>query len=160
MNSKLVFQDWWLNLSMQQQSVLILAIRGPDTMRKYHPCKTIIRMYRATVLKAAYLGRAMELDEGDETMFMHLHNISDTRVWNLYVKSYFDTVDELPMHYHLHLLHGAEIIGYKHPHPFLKARWQSFYLKGCEGMHINPETEAQMDERLNDWNQEFWSKEE
>ncbi len=99
MNNKLVFQDWWLNLSMQQQSVLILAVRGPDTVRKFHPCKTIIRQYRATVLKAAYLGRPMALDEGDETTFMNLRNFSDNRIWAMNLAAYFDTVDEIPLHY-------------------------------------------------------------
>ena len=156
----LVFQDWWLDLTMQQQTVLILAIRGPDTVRKFHPCKTIIRNYRATVLKAAYLGRPMGLDEGDETTFMHLRNITDSHIWHLNLKAYFDTVDELPLHYHLHLLHGAEIVGYKHPMPFLKARWQDFYFRGCDDMHINPETEVQMDKRLNDWDRLHWLKDD
>ncbi len=128
-------------------------------MRKFHPCKTIIRQYRATVLKAAYLGRPMALDEGDETTFMNLRNISDNRIWAMNLAAYFDTVDEIPLHYQLHLMHGAEIIGYKHPHPLLKKRWQHFYLHAVDDMHLSPETEVEMDERLNDWNQEFWPKE-
>ncbi len=56
-------------------------------------------------------------------------------------------------------MHGAEIIGYKHPHPLLKKRWQHFYLHAVDDMHLSPETEVEMDERLNDWNQEFWPKE-
>lgn len=67
----LVFQDWMLQLSMQQQSVLVLACRGPDGVGKFHPTKQVVARYRATVLKAAYSphadrrGRRYNLHDAD-----------------------------------------------------------------------------------------------
>lgn len=154
--SNSVFQDWYADLSMQQQSVLVLACRGPDGVAKFAPCKEIVVRYRASVLKAAYLGRAMYIDEGDDTTFMSLLHFSDDMWWEGTVDLFFRNVDELPHHYYLHLLHGAEIIGYHHPHALFRRRWLNFYFDGCHDMHMNPETQAQMDNRLNDWGQQHW----
>jgi hypothetical protein len=152
-----VFQDWIFPLTMQQQSVLVLACRGPDGIPKFHPTKEIVARYRASVLKAAYLGRAMRIDEGDETTFMTLRQFSDDEHWQENVaRPYFENVDAVAHHYTMHLLHGAQIIGYKHPNPLFRQRWSDFYFRGCHALHMSPETEAQMDDRLSDWNQRFW----
>lgn len=151
-----VFQDWMLRLTMQQQSVLVLSCRGPDGIAKFHPTKEIVARYRATVLKAAYLGRAMAVDEGDETTFMTLRNFSDDQHWEARCNFFFSTCDALPHHYYMHLMHGAEIAGYKHPGLLFRSRWLGFYHRCCHDLHLNPETEAQMDERLSDWHQAYW----
>jgi hypothetical protein len=153
----IVFQDWMFNLPMQQQSVLVLACRGPDGIPKFHPVKEIVARYRASVLKAAYLGRAMWVDEGDDTTFMTLRQFSDDAHWGKCIlQPFFDNIDAIQFHYVTHLLHGAEIIGYKHPIPLFKRRWLHFYDLGCNHMHVNPETEGQMNARLSDWDQRFW----
>jgi hypothetical protein len=38
--------DWMDDLPMQQQSVVVLATRGPDGVAKHHPCKDVVRAYR------------------------------------------------------------------------------------------------------------------
>jgi hypothetical protein len=151
-----VFQDWLFDLTMQQQSVLVLGCRGPDGIAKFHPTKLIVARYRATVLKAAYLGRPMRVDEGDDTTFMTLIGLSDDAEWMAICKQFFDHVDEVPHHYYMHLMHGAEIAGYKHPHELFRRRWNGFYLRSCHDLHLNPETEPEMDSRLCDWSQRFW----
>lgn len=154
-----VFQDWMLRLSMQQQSVLVLACRGPDGVGKFHPTKQVVARYRATVLKAAYLGRPMRIDEGDDTTFMTLIKFSDDGYWGALVRDFFDNVDELPHHYYMHLMHGAQIAGYKHDNPMMRQRWRAFYLLCCHDLHLYPEDETQMDERLGDWGHKFWEPE-
>ena len=155
-----VFQEWMYPLPMQQQSVLVLACRGPDGIAKFHPCKEIVARYRATVFKAAYLGRAMRIDEGDDTTFMTLRNFSDDAIWHAMVREFFHHVDSLPHHYYLHLAHGAEIIGYKHPVELQRKRWLGFYHRSCDDMHLYPEGEAEMDSRLSDWQREHWDQSE
>lgn len=152
----LVFQDWMLPLPMQQQSVLVLACRGPDGVGKFHPTKQVVCRYRASVLKAAYLGRPMYIDEGDDTTFMTLTQFSDDAFWCAIVGEFFDAVDEIPHHYYMHLAHGAEIIGYKHHLTLMRSRWLGFYRRCAENLHMTPETEAELDTRLADWNQKFW----
>jgi len=151
-----VFQDWLFALTMQQQSVLVLACRGPDGVAKFHPVKPIVARYRATVLKAAYLGRAMRVDEGDDTTFMTLIDFSNDEHWIAMCQSFFDNVDEAPHHYYMHLLHGAQIIGYKHPMETFRHRWGEFYARCCRDLHLYPESEEQMDKRLGDWNRKHW----
>lgn len=152
-----VFQDWLFNLTMQQQSVLVLACRGPDGIAKAnHQIKQIVARYRATVLKAAYLGRPMRVNESDKTTFMTLYNFSSNENWVYHCTNFFNHVDSIPHHYYMHLMHGAEIIGYKHPDKLYCDRWLTFYLRACHDLHLNPETEEQLDSRLNDWGREHW----
>jgi hypothetical protein len=159
MSGQSVFQDWYSGLSMQQQSVLVLACRGPDGVGKYHPTKPIVAHYRATVLKAAYYGRPMQVGEeaGDNT-FMSLQYLGSDKVWRQLVQSFFDNVDSLPHHYYMHLMHGAQIAGYKHSDKLFRQRWGSFYLDCCADLHLDPETELKMDRRLGDWDQKHWSE--
>jgi len=56
--------------------------------------------------------------------------------------------DHYPHHYVMHLVHGAEVIGYKHSDVQTRACWHAFYLSLCNGLHVNPEAEEQLDARL------------
>ena len=154
-----VFQGWMFALSMQQQSVLVLACRGPDGIGKMHPTKRIVARYRASVLKAAYYGRATRVDEdtGGNT-FMTLEKFSDDEHWFKIVDDFFDNADDLPHHYYMHLTHGAQIIGYKHPMDIMRQRWGRFYLIVAKELHLGVESEEQMDLRLNDWSQQHWGE--
>ncbi len=153
-----VFPEWIFSLPMQQQSVLLLGSRGPDGIGKFHPCKDITRAYRATVFKAAYYGRALAWGEEADT-FMALDLIAVDSEWQRIVKAYFDAIDGLPHHYHAHLTHGAEILGYKHPDEAQRRAWYYFYQESVRDAHMNPETEEEMDRRLGDWGQKHWDDE-
>lgn len=150
-----VFPEWISGLRMQQQSVLLLASRGPDGVGKNHPCKSVVRAYRGTVLKAALYGRELKFGEAGDT-FMSLQRFADEVLWKSDIRAFYDYVDELPHHYTMHLLHGAEIIAYKHPNSVYRSRWMMFYERGCTDMHLPIETEAAMDDRLSDWQRELW----
>lgn len=152
-----VVQHWVLELPLQQQSVLILSLRGPDGADKAHPCKNVVRAYRASILRDAKLGRTLQLgDPGDE--FMSLMRFADDFGWAEDVRNYFNRVDGLQHHAIMHLWHGAEILAYKHPVRIFRNNWLQFYTKGCEDFHVNPETVEQMNARLNDWGQHYWNK--
>lgn len=150
-----ILPEWIAALTLQQQSVLLLALRGPDGAPKHHPSKGVIRAYRGTVVLAARVGRTLTYGEHADT-FMSLQRFADNTAWAEDLDAYFDAVDSIPHHYQLHLLHGAEILGYKHPDPQFRARWSDFYLRAVDDMHLEPETEATMDTRLNDWDQNGW----
>jgi hypothetical protein len=152
-----VFPEWMRDLPMQQQSVLLLAARGPDGIAKAHPCKEIVRAYRATVLLAARYGRALEYGEKADT-FMSLDVFASDEAWQQAVYAFFDHADSLPHHYLMHLMHGAQILGYKHPDERFGVRWLALYTALCEDLHLHPESEAEMDERLGDWGREDWGQ--
>lgn len=153
-----VFPEWMTQLGMQQQSVLMLGARGPDGIAKIHPCKDVVRAYRGTVFKAAKYGRLLDWGEKADS-FMSLDLLGNFSEWRQVVRNYFNVVDELPHHYHSHLLHGAQILGYKHPMMSFKAAWNFFYMTACDDAHMNAESEQEMDARLSDWDQQFWRDE-
>ncbi len=147
--------EWCRDLSLQQQSVLFLAGRGPDGVAKKHPCKAIHIAYRACVFNAAKYGRALEWGEQADS-FMSLHIFANDGLWNEAISAFFENHDSLPRHYYQHLMHGAEILGYKHPDERFRKRWHHFYLCMVEEAHLNPETEVEMDVRLGDWGRKHW----
>lgn len=147
--------EWCLRLPLQQQSVLMLASRGPDGMPKYHPCKPIHVAYRGTVLVAAKYGRLLEYGERADS-FMSLETFADDHLWGSAIEKFFANHDELPHHYLKKLMHGAEIVGYKHPDQRFRKRWNGFYVSMVSEMHLSIETEAEMDRRLGDWGRESW----
>ena len=150
-----VAQDWLLALPMQQQSVMLLACRGPDGIARHHPCKDAIRALRATVLNNARFGRALTFGEVGDS-FILLDVFADADSWAKAVKAFFASLEELPHHFSIHFLHAAEVAGYKHPDTRFRERWAAFYRKGCADLYLNPETEVQLDKRLNDWAQAEW----
>lgn len=147
--------EWCVTLSLQQQSVLILASRGPDGVGKSHPCKAVQRAYRATVLVGARVGRLLEYGERCDS-FMCLERFGIDGCWNEDVYRFFEDIDDLPHHYLLHLMHATEILGYKHPDIRFRKRWREFYTEFAKNMHLTIETEQEMDERLGDWDRKYW----
>lgn len=148
--------EWCHGLPLQQQSVLLLASRGPDGFGKYHPCKRVHVAYRGTVLLAGRFGRPLKWGEHSDG-FMSLQEFADDFLWPAAIDGFFRTWDELPQHYLSHLAHGAEIIGYKHPDERFRDRWRAFYARFVTEMHLAPESEAEMDVRLGDWDREGWA---
>jgi hypothetical protein len=146
---------WCRKLPVQQQSVLFLAGRGPDGVARVHPCKPVVTAYRACVFIAAKYGRALRFGEKADT-FMSLDVFEDDMMWGEAVKTFFLHHDSLPKHYLNHLMHGVEILGYKHPDERIRRRWHKFYLELVEDAHLKPETESEMDSRLGDWGRTFW----
>jgi hypothetical protein len=147
---------WCQNLPLQQQSVLFLASRGPDGIAKHHPCKTVQVAYRGTIFMAGKYGRMLEWGEKADS-FMSLDVFAHATLWASAVKDFFNYSDQLPHHYLMHLMHGVQILGYKHPDPEFRSRWQAFYLDMVSDLHLKPESEVEMDKRLGDWGREHWA---
>lgn len=149
MNNISVQPEWMKELPFQQQSVLFLASRGPDAVEKYHTCKEIQRAYRACVFIAAKHGKRMLEFGEDGDSFMSLRRFS-TIMWNEDIENFLSHIDSLPLHYVTHIMHGAEILAYKHPDERFKRKWLEFYIAICNYMHVTPETPLDMDMRLKD----------
>lgn len=153
--SRSIQPEWCRSLPLQQQSVLLLATRGPDGIGKQHPVKDVLRAYRACVLTAAKWGRPMKYGEAGDG-FMSLDLFGSDLQWAGVCDEYMLSVDSIPHHFVMHLLYGAEILGYKHPDVRFRDRWRLFYVECVRDLHLTPETEEEMDERLNDWGRESW----
>jgi hypothetical protein len=135
-----ILQGWVEGLGLRHQGVLLTAIRGCDTAPKNDASKRFVRCYRSVVLKA-HCGDAKKaasfidgVDEGE-------------------LASRFDEfrrdLDHYPHHYVMHMLHAIEIVGYKHSDKEVAKNWLFMYSILCKGLHVNYETEMQLDSRLN-----------
>jgi hypothetical protein len=164
--TRAVLQDWVMQLPLMQQTVLLTAIRGPDGIEKYGPVKNVLRWYRRCVLLSAMDGAVLsnpyDTNGGSFTgPSIHADATFDwqwTHAMDRVVDQYMQKIDTLPMHFHLHLMHGAEIIGYKHPDLVISHWWlNSVYLRFVLHMHLEPEGGQEMNKRLSD-NREEWAK--
>ena len=160
---KCVLQNWVMDLPMMQQTVLLTAIRGPDGITKYHPAKFLLRWYRRCILLSAMDGAVLDhpgLTNGGSFTgpVLSAVGIEDWEsVLDVTVGEYLQNVDGIPHHFHLHLMHAIEILGYHHPVHRTRTWWNSVYLRLVNDMHLHPETKEEMDKRLGD-SREEWLK--
>lgn len=143
-----VMNDWTQNISFMQQSVLLSAIRNSDGIPKFHKQKPIIRYYRRCVLKSAFDGREMENafepGGGSFTGPIEVGQLEKS------LDDFIDSRDEMSLHYYAHAMHAFEILGYKHPRGNVREFWLGAYSRMAHAMHLWPESEEQMDQRLGD----------
>lgn len=133
---KSVLQDWLMQLGLRHQGCVINAMRGCDTAPKDDPSKLLTRCLRYEVLHC---------HNGDPAKAVsYIEKVDDDTLKQRMV-AFLKNCDHYPQHYVAHLLHAAQIVGYKKP----SAPWLWFYKKLVNGLHLNPESEEQLDERLN-----------
>lgn len=155
-----VLQEWVEGLPFMQQSVLIAAVRAPDGLRKDHPVKVLMRFYRRSIMLSAFERKAIlnpfELGGGSFTGPFN----GSMKEWAEVKRDYLRYVDEMPHHFQLHLMHAAQIVGYKHSDVECRHWWRDFYLKIVNDMHLFPEGEHDMDLRLGDVEKQWRDREE
>lgn len=134
-NRRCVIKEWAWSLSWKQQAVLLSALRGCDTADKHDISKPFIRRLRGVVLHNG----ATENAE-----FMSA-NIAEQDIYD-----FTKALDKYPIHFILHLVHAAEVIGYNYPDPKERAWWYHLYTEFVHAFHMNVETKAENDTRLRD----------
>ena len=138
-----VLQSWVMELGLRHQGVLVAAVRGPDGLPKQHIVKRFVRAFRADTLVSfadapASFIKKMERDEFSDSL-----------------ATLFNSLDELNLHYTMHLLHAAEVIAFKHPDQNRRDCWNMLYLGLVKKLHLHPETPEQLDARLNASEEDF-----
>lgn len=151
-------QDWVMELTIMQQSVLMAAVRGPDGISKNHPVKVMLRWYRRCILLSAFEHEVIDnpYTPGGGSFTGPLDPAARIET---YAHQYLEHVDELPHHFQLHFMHAAEILGYKHPVEKTRLFWYQFYTSIVGDAHLNIESCMQMDRRLGD-NEQQWREAE
>lgn len=144
-----VVNEWVNKLPYMMQAMMLTALRGPDGMPKDTIVKNILMYLRGTLLKPADDG----LDNNSDTFMWMDHTKgymdNDSVDFNTYAKWLWEDHDAYPHHFLMHLIHCAEIIGYKHPNGQIRAYWFKFYTDACDVMHMHPESHDQLNRRLN-----------
>lgn len=168
-----VLQEWVEGIPRMQQSVLLSAIRGPDGLDKKHPSKHLVVWLRRCILLSAFDGEAL-LDPRDprggsftgpmpseyrahyglpphgHLMDEDWYRDRDAETISNIATAYIQSMDSIPLHAYLHLMHAAEIVGYRHPVEWIRKSWNDTYVRMAEKMHLWPESEQQLDLRLGD----------
>lgn len=148
-----VLHEWVHALTFQMQALLLTAMRGPDENNKYNAAKAIIRYLRGAICKPA--GDWNGKNNNDFMWGEYVQEIQSTPVrvelFQKYADAFWQDHDEYPHHFIMHLVHCAEVVGYKHPEASINMWWSRFYLDACDAFHMNEETEEEMDKRLNDF---------
>jgi hypothetical protein len=90
------------------------------------------------------------LEEGESAGDYLLMNFEESS-WRRALHDFQQVEDELPLHYYTHLMHGAQVLAYKHPDRDIRRCWLRFYEQCCEYLHVWPESEVFMDQRLDDF---------
>lgn len=152
-----VLQDWVHDLTLMQQSVLITSTRGPDGIKKDHIAKVLLRWLRRCYLLSAF-DRCVLSDPYDKRGGSFTGPC--TVPLDFATEEYLRCIDEIPHHFHLHFMHAAEILGYKHPDSSIKTFWLSFYHSIVKDAHLHPEPEEEMDKRLGDRRKDWLDAEE
>lgn len=134
-----VLQDWVMTLGLRHQGVLLTAVRGCDTAPKEDTSKDFTRAYRSIVLNA-FCGDAKK----SATFIEYVEPEAEIARFLAFRKN----LDPYPHHFVMHFCHAIEIVGYKHPDAAVRERYLNYYRRFCRGLHVTPETEAELDERL------------
>jgi hypothetical protein len=132
-----VLRNWFDNLEWKQQSVILSGLRGPDNI--YCPnIKNLTRWLRNVTQNNA------------DTQHTYMKPEKLPTLAEIEKEFEFTTV-----HYAFHLLHALEIIGYKHPEQEIAGVAKGYY-EGIvkEFLHLVPETEGLLSDRLKDINPE------
>ncbi len=131
-----VLQPWVETLGLRHQGVLMACVRGCDSVPKEDATKALARCLRAVLL--------VSFDPKPSSFIEHV----DDQTLYQRMRAVLTNHDHYPVHYLLHLMHGAEIVGYKHPHEGTRNCWRWFYVNLARCFHLFPETEYDLDERL------------
>lgn len=156
-----VIQPWVQDLAPMQQTVLLSSIRGPDGIQKYSAAEYILRWLRRCILISAF-------DNGDVNdscdplgdRFKNPNYLKETTevsgtivsLWIVdmehHISNYLKEYGTYPEHFTKHFRAAVQILAYKYPDLKIRYWWREFYKTLVKDLHLNPETEEQMDARL------------
>lgn len=122
--------SWVRALPLKMQSVLFSGLRGPDTAH----CPQLKRLVR-------WLRPATQINADPSSDYMRDESLP---TWDDIQKE----LEFTSQHYFQHLACALEIIGYKHPNELVRGDALHIYMRMSELMHMNHETEGQLDTRL------------
>ena len=130
-----VIKDWAAVLPFRYQGGLLVATRGHDGNAA--SAKPITRCIRYHLMHAA--------DEREVDM----DNAFMARKFTIeQLKGYLNTWDSYTLHFITHLMHACEIMGYEHPDIEIQEMFLNAYFRMVHKLHLNPETRAQLADRL------------
>jgi hypothetical protein len=134
-----VIRSWVSDLGNRHQVALLTAMRGCDYIQRDNSARPIVRALRFAVM-----------DMGGETPLAVTNDFLSLSLEWADIAAFLKDWDRYPVHFLHHLMHACEVAAYKHPDRDLAAAFMSVYRGLILNLHVTAETEAEMDNRLND----------
>lgn len=137
---KSVLQDWVMELPLREQGTLLTAVRGCDLTPKY-PLDSVERQLVGAI-RYAFMNPAdpREIDAEPGCFFRSEPPMN----WKASALGHY------PLHWFSHVMHAAEIIGYRHPDEDTAGCWHYIYRKMVLSLHLYPESKERMIARLSE----------
>ncbi len=135
-----VLQDWVMELPLREQGTLLTCVRGCDLVPKF-PLDSVVRRLVGS-LRHAFLVPAdpREVDKAPGCFF--ISKIPED--WKP------SELGHYPQHWLSHVMHSAEVIGWRHPEQEIRCNFRDVYFKIVYSLHLNPETFPQFERRLSE----------
>lgn len=140
-----VLQEWVMELPLREQGTLLTAVRGCDNEPKswtrtgvaYSPGRRLTAFIRFCFMNPADV-REVDYEEG---------SFFQSQPPTPFKPSEFG---HLPQHWYSHVMHGLEVIAYRHPNADLRYKCYELYVAMVENLHLFPEARATMIDRLSE----------
>lgn len=133
---RFVLQDWMGEINFKRQTVILMAIRGPDAGFS-EEVKKIVKWIRCLALHNA--------DPAKD--WMHTEDVPT--IAEIKKRDRF-AIDALPTHFVHHLCDALSTIGYKHPSFHIRGKAKELYDGIAHYLGLMPRDESQYEERLQD----------
>lgn len=139
-----------MELPLREQGTLLTAVRGCDLASKYDEDGNVIDTpeRRLTAwIRWAFMNPADPREVDIPGAFFQSVPPGWRGRGDRFKASAFG---HYPLHWVSHVMHALKIIAVRHPERPIKYRADSMYLAFVSMLHLNPETDAQMIERLSE----------
>jgi hypothetical protein len=139
-----VLQDWVVQLPLREQGTLLTAVRGCDDEPKMWIARGV----------AESPGR--RITAWVRWCFMNPADPREVDVPGAFFQSRPpfpfkpSGFGHLPQHWYSHIMHGLEVIAYRHPHEDIRMTAFGLYQQMVWNMHLNVETMQQFNTRLSE----------
>lgn len=140
MNS--VLQDWVMELPRREQGTLLTGVRGCDVTPKL-PLDSVERRLVGAI-RCAFMNPADPREVGVEPGCFFIPEPPDPATWKA------SELGHYPLHWVSHVMHCAEIVGYRHPDAKVAAKWRAIYRKIVHSLHLNIESRDEVIARLSE----------
>jgi hypothetical protein len=159
-----VVQDWVHELTMQQQTLVLLGLTSVPNMQSRNCTGVVELAYRACVLKSPYYGRRLHSGERCASGLLEIDTLIHAEAWSSVVRGFKQEINGLYTGSLRRLMGGVEILAHNHPdiphkhlYPSLfRDRWAELYKVYCVLLHVQPVIKLMLDEETSDWHQQHW----
>lgn len=146
-----VLQSWVMSLPLREQGTLLTGFRGCDLAPKN--LSSINERYGCST------GECSAERELSAFLRWCCLNPADKREVDI-PGAWFRSTPPLnwkpsqfghyPQHWYAHIMHCFEVVGYRHPNPKTSGDALTIYKRLVRNLHLNPETKAEMINRLSE----------